>query len=107
MAKCMGDAGVQRDTMVWMVAKYDAWNPPALKRMLSQGVQLKSFSEEILDACLKAADETYAEMGATNADFKKIWEHMKAFRAEQFLWMQLTEYTMDSYMMIQQRKQKL
>ena len=95
------------DTMTWVLAKYDVGNPPALKRMLAQGVQLKSFSEEVLDACLIAANETYAEMSAENADFKKIWEHMKAFRAEQFLWQQLTEYTMDSYMMIQQRKQKL
>ena len=46
-------------------------------------MQLKSFSEEILDACIKAADETYAEMGAAkNEDFKKIWEHYKAFRAD-------------------------
>jgi TRAP-type mannitol/chloroaromatic compound transport system substrate-binding protein len=95
------------DTLAWMLAKYDQGNPAALKRMLAQGVQLKSFSEEILDACLKAADETYAEMGTGSADFKKVWEHYKAFRADQFLWQQLTEYTMDSYMMIQQRKQKL
>ena len=95
------------DTLANMVAKYDTLNPQALKRMLSQGVQLRSFSEEILDACMKAADETYAEMGSNNADFKKVWEHYKAFRSEQFLWQQLTEYTMDSYMMIQQRKQKL
>ena len=95
------------DTLAWMVAKYDVSNPPALKRMLSQGVQLKSFSEDVLDACFKAADDTYAEMSEQSADFKKVWAHMKAFRADQFLWQQIAEYTMDSYMMIQQGKKKL
>jgi TRAP-type mannitol/chloroaromatic compound transport system substrate-binding protein len=82
-------------------------NPAAIKRLVAQGVQLRPFSEQILDGCYKAANEVYAEISAKNEDFKKIWEHMKAFRAESYLWLQLPDNTYDTYMMIQQRKNTL
>jgi TRAP-type mannitol/chloroaromatic compound transport system substrate-binding protein len=82
----------------WMIAKYDAGNPPALRRLLAGGTQLRAFSPAIMDACLKAALEVYAEVSAKNADFKKVWESMLAFRNEQYLWWQVAEYSYDSYM---------
>jgi len=82
----------------WMIAKYDAANPPALRRLLAGGTQLRAFSPAIMDACLKAALEVYAEVSARNADFKKVWESMLAFRNEQYLWWQVAEYSYDSYL---------
>jgi TRAP-type mannitol/chloroaromatic compound transport system substrate-binding protein len=82
----------------WMIAKYDAENPPALRRLLAGGTQLRAFSPAIMDACLKAAFEVYAEVSAKNADFKKVWESMLAFRNEQYLWWQVAEYSYDSYL---------
>ncbi len=87
--------------------KYDIVNPAALKRLVGNGVQLRPFSEAILDACYKSANEVYADISAKNEDFKKIWESMKAFRAESYLWLQLPDNTYDTYMMIQQRKNTL
>jgi TRAP-type mannitol/chloroaromatic compound transport system substrate-binding protein len=92
---------------VWQLAKYDAGNPPALRRLVQQGVQLRAFSQDILDACLKAANETYDEMSAQSPDFKRAYDSIKPFRAEQYLWFQLSEYTYDTYMMIQQRKKTI
>jgi len=40
-----------------MQAKYDARNPAALKRLVGTGAQLRPFSPEILDACLKARND--------------------------------------------------
>src|SRR5438552_6038791 len=37
----------------WMLAKYDAENVAALRRLIANGAQLRSFSKEILDACYK------------------------------------------------------
>jgi TRAP-type mannitol/chloroaromatic compound transport system substrate-binding protein len=51
-----------------------------------------------MDACLKAALEVYAEVSAKNADFKRVWESMLAFRTEQHLWWQVAEYSYDSYL---------
>ncbi len=90
-----------------MMAKYDVQNPAALKRLVGAGAQLRPFSEPVLDACFKAANEVYAENMAKNADFKTVYEHMKAFRADAYLWQQISEQSYDGYMMLQQRKKGL
>jgi TRAP-type mannitol/chloroaromatic compound transport system substrate-binding protein len=82
----------------WMLAKYDAVNPPALRRLLAAGTKLSAFSPAIMDACLKAAFEVYAEISAKNADFKRVWESVLGFRNEQYLWWQVAEYSYDSYL---------
>ncbi|CAN7603997.1 TRAP transporter substrate-binding protein [Bosea sp. LjRoot90] len=81
-----------------MQAKYDARNPAALKRLVGGGAQLRPFSQEILEACLKASKEVYAETSAKNPDFKKIYEAMSAFRGDEYLWFQIAEYTYDNFM---------
>jgi TRAP-type mannitol/chloroaromatic compound transport system substrate-binding protein len=83
---------------VWMTSKYDAANPAALKRLVAGGAQLKPFPPAVMDACLKSALEVYQEVAATNADFKKIWENLWAFRNDQYLWWQVAEYTYDTYL---------
>jgi TRAP-type mannitol/chloroaromatic compound transport system substrate-binding protein len=90
-----------------MLAKYDALNPAALKRLVGAGTQLRPFSEAVLETCYKAANEVYAEKSAQSADFKEIFENMKAFRADQYLWSQIADNTFDTFMMIQQRKKAL
>jgi TRAP-type mannitol/chloroaromatic compound transport system substrate-binding protein len=79
-------------------AKYDALNPPALKKLVANGAQLRPFSQEILTASFNAANEVYAETSAKNADFKKIYDSFVAFRGDQYLWWQVAEYTYDSFM---------
>ncbi|WP_332683454.1 TRAP transporter substrate-binding protein [Bosea sp. (in: a-proteobacteria)] len=85
-------------TTVDMMAKYDARNPAALKRLVGAGAQLRPFSQEILEACLKASKEVYAETSAKNPDFKKLYEAMSAFRGDEYLWFQIAEYTYDNFM---------
>ena len=103
-AICKAAAALTNDAMF---ARYDAQNPVALKRLVANGTQLRPFSEAILDVCFKAANDVYAEISAKNEDFKKHWESTKAFRADQYLWLQLADNTYDTYMMIQQRKKTL
>lgn len=90
-----------------MLQKYDWLNPPAIKRLVAAGAKLSPFSQEILSACFDAANEVYAEMEATNPTFKKIWDSIKAFRGEYYLNLQIAEYNYDTFMMIQQRGNKL
>jgi TRAP-type mannitol/chloroaromatic compound transport system substrate-binding protein len=90
-----------------MLAKYDQVNPLALKKLVAGGAKLRPFSPEILGACFNAAKDTYAEIAATNAPFKKIHDAMMAFRADEYLWFQISEYTYDTFMMTQQRKKAL
>ena len=58
-------------------------------------------------ACFKAAIDTYAEITASNAAFKKIYDSQLAFKKDAYLWAQVSEYTFDTFMMIQQREGKL
>jgi TRAP-type mannitol/chloroaromatic compound transport system substrate-binding protein len=81
-----------------MTAKYDARNPAALRRLVAAGAQLRPFSQEIMEAAFKAANELYDEISAKNADFKKLYEHQRAFRNEEYLWWQVAEYTFDNFM---------
>ncbi|PTV94770.1 secreted protein [Rhodobacter aestuarii] len=90
-----------------MLQKYDYKNPKALKSLVANGAQLRPFSQEILQACFDAAQEVYAEMTASNPGFKKIYDSMTEFRAENYLWAQVAEYNYDTFMMIQQRNGRL
>ncbi len=90
-----------------MMASYDHKNPAAIKRLAAGGAQLKPFSQEILSACYDAAMETYAEISAGNPMFKKIYDNQLAYKKDAYLWAQLSEYTYDTFMMIQQRNGKL
>jgi TRAP-type mannitol/chloroaromatic compound transport system substrate-binding protein len=82
----------------WMLAKYDAVNAQALRRMVGTGTELRAFPQPIMEASLKAANELYAELSAKNADFKKTYDSMVAFRADVLPWWQLNEYAYDSFM---------
>jgi TRAP-type mannitol/chloroaromatic compound transport system substrate-binding protein len=82
----------------WMQARYDAQNPAALKRLVAGGAQLRPFSQPVMDASLRAAFELYAEVGKTNADFKKVLDAMLSFRNDEYLWWQVAEYTYDNYL---------
>jgi TRAP-type mannitol/chloroaromatic compound transport system substrate-binding protein len=86
------------NTNSWMAARYDMLNPTALKRLVAGGTQLRPFTNEVLDACLKATNELWGEISAKNADFKKAIDAMQAYRSDQYLWWQVAEYTFDSFM---------
>jgi len=81
-----------------MMAKYDALNPAALRKLVAGGTQLRPFPRAVMDACYKAAMELYVETSAKNANFKKVYDHMTAFQKEQLLWFRVTEGTFDQYM---------
>jgi TRAP-type mannitol/chloroaromatic compound transport system substrate-binding protein len=81
----------------WMMAKYDAGNPAALRRLIAGGAKLQPFSPQIMEACLKASNEVYAETSAKNPDFKKIHDSYMAFRNDQYLWWQVAEYAFDGF----------
>ena len=81
-----------------MTAKYDALNPAALRRLVGQGVQLRPFSREIMEACYRATVEACDEEAAKNPRFKKIYGSWKAFRDDQILWFRVAEQNFDNFM---------
>jgi TRAP-type mannitol/chloroaromatic compound transport system substrate-binding protein len=87
----------------WTLAKYDALNPAALKRLLANGVQLAPFPADVLAACYKTSEENYEEVASKNAKFRKVWEPWKKFRAEQIQWFSIAEARQDNFMTGSQR----
>jgi TRAP-type mannitol/chloroaromatic compound transport system substrate-binding protein len=81
-----------------MLAKYDARNPAAIRRLAQAGAQLRPFSPEIIDAAFKASSDLYAEISAKNENFKKLHDSYMAFRSEEYLWWQISDYAFDSIM---------
>ena len=79
-------------------ARYDARNPAALKRLVAAGTQLRPFPQSVMEACLKASIEVNNETSAINADYKKVWDSIVAFRNDEYLWWQVAEYTYDTFM---------
>ena len=78
-----------------MCARYDQRNPAALRSLLKQGVNLKAFPADLMDAAHKAADELYAETSAKNPAYKKIYDAWVPFRNESYFWWQVAELGFD------------
>lgn len=81
-----------------MIAKYDAYNPVALKKLVAAKTQLKAFPKAVMDAGFKASMDTFAEHEAKSPEFKKIHQDMRAFQRDQILWNRFSEYPFNQYM---------
>ena len=84
-------------------AKYDAANPGALKKLVIGGAQLRLFPQETMAACYKTANDIYAQLSLENPNFKKLADSYMAFRADQYLWWQVAEYSFDNFMIRERR----
>ncbi len=89
---------------VVMQAEYDARNPAALARLLKNGVKLRTFSDEIMEASYKAANAVMEEEASKNAKFKKIYEPWKRFRQDQNTWNSVAEEPMQRFLIKLARK---
>jgi len=59
---------------------------PLAKMQAENGVILHRWSDEMLATFSGAWDEVVAEKTAGNAEFKKVWDHISAFRANYAEW---------------------
>ncbi|HWX59161.1 TRAP transporter substrate-binding protein [Bradyrhizobium sp.] len=82
----------------WIMAKYDAVNPTALRKLIAGGAKLHAFSPTIMEASFKAAKELHNEVSATNANFKKVLESLTNFSSNGYAWFQVAEVGYDNFM---------
>jgi len=81
----------------WMPAKYDAQNPPALRRLIGGGTKIHPFPRSVLEAAEKASYELYEELKAKSKHWARVYPEWKKFRDEQYLWFRVAESTFDNY----------
>lgn len=76
---------VTREGYLDMMARYDAENPKALDRLVNDhGVQLRTFSDDILQAAWRESDAYLNEIASSDAGFREVFESWSAFRASAF-----------------------
>jgi len=86
-----------REAGAWMLGKYDYINPPAIRRLVQSGAELRAFPQPVMEACFKAANELYAELSKTNPHFKKLLDSLTPFRRESYQWFQVAELSFDTF----------
>ena len=82
-----------------MQSKYDTRNPDALRRLVGSGVLMKPFPREIGTAAWKATNEIFAELSASNAKWKKIFDNFVKYRDDQILWSRFAEGSFENLML--------
>jgi TRAP-type mannitol/chloroaromatic compound transport system substrate-binding protein len=90
----------------WMQARYNNNNPAALRRLVAEGAQLRAYPDEVFDAAFDAAHELFDEIAASNADFKELYDHLTAYRQQQYSWWQFAEHKYDDLMINALRKRR-
>ena len=88
-----------------MLAAYDARNPPALQRLIEQGAELRRFPNDVLLKAYEMAQQIYAEEGARNPAFERIWGSMRRFQQASDLWWGVTESPTANLMQALRRRQ--
>jgi TRAP-type mannitol/chloroaromatic compound transport system substrate-binding protein len=83
---------------VRMIAKYDARNPAALKRLVGGGAKLFRFPKDVMDGAFKAAMGIYDDLSKSNPAWKKIYADYSNFRRDENLWFRFTEAGFDDFM---------
>jgi TRAP-type mannitol/chloroaromatic compound transport system substrate-binding protein len=78
------------DLTVHNVAYGESVEMEAIERMKKEGVQVHYWPNQFLDAYKKGTEEVLAEESAKDPDFKKIYEHLKAYRAKYQQWLKLS-----------------
>ncbi len=82
----------------WMLSKYDAENPKALRELVAGGTKLLPYPQAVMEAAFNAANELYAELSAKNPRFKKVYDGWRQFRNEEILWFRVAEGSFDNFM---------
>jgi TRAP-type mannitol/chloroaromatic compound transport system substrate-binding protein len=78
-----------RASIVDNLALAEASQFKALQELQANGVQLHRWPPEMLAPFEAAWQEVAAEQAAQDADFKRVWESLQAFRAEYKIWKDL------------------
>ena len=69
-----------------MQRRYDAKNPPALERLLAQGVELRRFPADVMAAARLASDSLLDDEAAADPSYRRILDHWRHFRRGSFRW---------------------
>ena len=73
---------------------------------MQNGTQLRRYPDDVLKAAYDSAQKIYADESAKNADFKKLYDSLRAFQQISDIWMGLPEGALSNFMQAQLRVKK-
>jgi hypothetical protein len=90
-----------------VTAQYDTRNPQAMRKLVSEGAQLRAFPRPVMEAAYKAAFELYDELSAKSPQFKKIYGPWRKYRDDAYLWFRVAEQSFDNFVYAQSAKSEM
>ncbi len=75
-----------RETMLWGVTSTLVENAEAVEGFQANGVAVRQFPPELLAKFKTATNEVMAEQSEKNADFKRVWDSLSAYRGKVSAW---------------------
>ena len=75
-----------RETMLWGVTSTLTENAEAIEAFKENGVEIKQFPPELIEAFRVATDEVMTEQAEKDEDFKRVLESLQAYRAGNANW---------------------
>lgn len=90
-------ASAAAEANVDMMSDYDAKNPPALERLLSNGVELRRFSDEIMQAAFTASNELLQEEAAADPAYRTMLESYDRFKSSSNRWLGTSELSFTDF----------
>ncbi|MFC7472921.1 TRAP transporter substrate-binding protein [Dankookia sp. GCM10030260] len=94
---------VTGEMQVWSTSRYDMLNMQALRRLVGAGTQLRAYPREVLQACYKAAQDTYGELGERNPRFRKVHTQWDRFRRDTQGWFRVAEDSQANFLALIER----
>jgi len=82
-------------------ARYDVYNPTALRQLAAQKAKVLPFPKDMMDVAFKHSQDLYAEISAKNPNWKKVYDDYAKYRAEANWWFRFGEARFDSFMQSQ------
>jgi TRAP-type mannitol/chloroaromatic compound transport system substrate-binding protein len=79
------------------VAKYDHNNPDGLLRLVGSGAELRPFPQEVMASAFKEAFAMYAELAASNANFKTFYDSFLPYWKKEQVWFRIAELPFDAF----------
>lgn len=84
-------AAAASESATVMQARYDHQNPAAMARLLADGVEVRAFSDDLLEAAQKASFEMFEEQAAADATYRKVYDAWTTARRDAFRWFATAE----------------
>jgi len=87
------------ETSLTMLAALDAANGEALKQLVEGGIQLKSYSQEILQTAYQVSVDLLEENARQDIIFRDVYDKWKAFRRKIYQWNRINELSLERFVL--------